>query len=87
MENPSQRWEVYDRYGNKIYMTSERWQHILHSRPWLADCHGEMLMTLRQGRRKQDTLNSRKYKYYWPCNTLLPDFNHNCCCRVVWRNA
>ena len=32
-----ERWEVYDRYGNKIYMTGEQWQHILHSRPWLAD--------------------------------------------------
>ena len=74
--NEPDRWEVYDRYGNKIYMTAERWHHVVESRPWLADYHNEVLTTLRQGRRKQDTLNSRKYKYYWPYNDLLPDFNH-----------
>lgn len=71
-----ERWEVYDRYGNKIYMTAERWQHILKSRPWLTDYRNDVLTTLRQGRRKQDSLDPRKYKYYWPCEDLLPDFNH-----------
>ncbi len=70
------RWYVYDRYGNKIYMTRERWRHVLNSRPWLADYHDDVLSTLRQGRRKQDSLNPRKYKYYWPCDDLSPDFNH-----------
>lgn len=72
----SQHWEVHDRYGNTIYMTAEQWQHALESRPWLANYHDETLTTLRQGRRKQDILNPRKYKYYWPCDDLLPDFNH-----------
>ena len=77
MENEaSHRWEVYDRYGNKIYMTSERWYHAIESRPWLADYHEEAMTTLRQGRRKQDSLHPHKYKYYWPCDDLLPDFNH-----------
>jgi hypothetical protein len=44
-----QRWEVYDRYGNKIYMTAERWYHALRSRPWLAGYLDEVLITLRQG--------------------------------------
>ena len=55
---------------------SERWQHAVESRPWLADFHEEVLITLRRGRRKQDALNSRKYKYYWPCDDLLPEFTH-----------
>src|SRR4030042_925178 len=59
-----ERWDVHDRYGNAIYMTAERWQHILQSRPWLADYHADILNTLRHGRRQQDTLNP------------LPDFNH-----------
>ena len=59
----SERWEVYDQYGNKVYMTGERWQHILHSRPWLADYHDDILNTLRKARRKQDTLNLHKYKF------------------------
>lgn len=74
-DEPS-RWEVYDRYGNKIYMTAERWRHALETRPWLANYHEEILVTLRQGRRKQDPLNPHKYKYYWSCEELQPDFNH-----------
>jgi len=70
------QWEVYDRYGNKIYMTAERWRHALESRPWLSDFLEETLDTLRKGRRKQDPLNLHKYKYYWPCDRLLPNFNH-----------
>jgi hypothetical protein len=70
------RWEVYDRYGNKIYMTSERWRHALENRPWLSNYRDDVLVTLRQGRRKQDELNPRKYKYYWPCDGLLPNYNH-----------
>lgn len=27
------KWTVQDRYGNDIYLTEERWQHILESRP------------------------------------------------------
>jgi hypothetical protein len=26
-------WTVQDRYGNAIYLTEERWNHILESRP------------------------------------------------------
>lgn len=72
----AERWEVHDRYGNKIYMTAERWLHAVQRRPWLADCHYEALETVRRGRRKQDPLNPRKYKYYRVCERLLPDFNH-----------
>jgi hypothetical protein len=74
-EEPS-RWDVHDRYGNKIYMTGERWNHALESRPWLEPYLEEVLKTIRRGRRKQDELNPRKYKYYWPCPGLLPEFNH-----------
>ncbi len=74
--NESYRWEVYDRYDNKLYMTAERWQHAIESRPWLTDYHDEVMVTLRRGRRKQDSLNPCKYKYYWPCDDLLPNFNY-----------
>ena len=69
-------WRLRDRYGNAVYMTEERWAHALESRPWLDALHGQILETVRQGRRKQDPLNPRKYKYYWPCPDLLPDYNH-----------
>ena len=32
MDIPGQRWTVQDRYGNPLYLTVERWQHILESR-------------------------------------------------------
>lgn len=70
------RWDITDRYGNPIYMTNERWLHALKKRPWLAEHLDEILSTLRRGRRQQDPLNSRKYKYYWPCHSLGDDFNH-----------
>lgn len=70
------RWEVHDRYGNKIYMTRERWEHALESRPWLEPYLDEVLQTIRRGRRKQEELNPRKYRYYWPCKDLIPEYNH-----------
>lgn len=27
------KWIVQDRYGNEIYLTEERWHHILEARP------------------------------------------------------
>ena len=34
-ETVMSKWTVQDRYGNAIYCTEERWQHILTSRPEL----------------------------------------------------
>ena len=70
------RWEVYDRYGNKIYMTAKRWHHALEKRPWLVDYLDQALNTIRYGRRRQDPLNPNKYKYYWLSHDLEPEFNH-----------
>ena len=71
-----QRREVRDRYGNQIYLSSERWEHAVEQRPWLAGHREDVLQALRHGRRRQDPLDSRKYKYYWPCNDLLPEYSH-----------
>ncbi len=76
MINEPTRWEVYDRYGNKIYMMAERWYHALEKRPWLKPHFGQVLQTIQYGRRRQDPLHQFKYKYYWPCQKLEPDFNH-----------
>ena len=66
----SDRWELYDRYGNKIYMTAERWLHAQEKRPWLVEYLEPTLETIRRGRRQQDPLNPQKYKYYWPVSGL-----------------
>lgn len=75
-QNDLDVWEMYDRYGNKIYMTAERWSHALEKRPWLTDWFDQVLDTVRRGRRQQDPLNPQKYKYYWPVPGLEPDYNH-----------
>jgi hypothetical protein len=72
----SLRWEALDRYGNRIYFTSERWRHATEQRPWLAEYPEQVLQTLRRGRRKQDPLDPQKYKYYWPCEALFPEYSH-----------
>ncbi|MCP4422642.1 MAG: FAD-binding oxidoreductase [Chloroflexi bacterium] len=69
-------WEAHGRYGNKIYMTAERWHHALDKRPWLVDFLADTLDTLRNGRRQQDPLNPQKYKYYRPCPDLEPEYNN-----------
>jgi hypothetical protein len=51
MDTSEQKWTVYDRYGNTVYLTAERWQHILESRPELEPHFNDVLDTLRTGAR------------------------------------
>ncbi|MDE0010020.1 MAG: hypothetical protein OXU36_02675 [Candidatus Poribacteria bacterium] len=48
------RWEIHDRYGNEIYLTEERWQHIIASinHPDMANYEEHLKTTIRRGRRK-----------------------------------
>lgn len=64
MTNPI-RWTTRDRYDNDIYLTQERWEHIIESinHPEMADYEKELKDTVRTGIRKQDPLNSQKYRY------------------------
>ncbi len=70
------KWMVEDRYGNTIYLTEERWRHILTSRPELEPFFNEFLETVRTGRRKQDPLMSNEYRYYKQFDKLWPENNH-----------
>ncbi len=42
-------WTVRDRQGNEIYLTEERWQHILTSRPEMEPFLDEFLETKGKG--------------------------------------
>ncbi|HRJ42571.1 MAG: hypothetical protein KJZ86_13220 [Caldilineaceae bacterium] len=75
-ELPIPKWTVQDRYGNYIYFTGERWQHILESRPELGPHFDLFLETLRRGRRQQDSLIPNEYRYYQPFDELLPENSH-----------
>jgi hypothetical protein len=61
----STRWTVQDKYGNVIYLTQERWQHITEAinHPEMEDYENELKETVETGSRRQDPLNSQKYRY------------------------
>ncbi|MCI0692291.1 hypothetical protein L0337_09845 [candidate division KSB1 bacterium] len=55
--------EVQDRYGNTIYLTDERWNHIIKSHPQLKRRRAEVLRTIRSGKRRQDPAILDKFYY------------------------
>jgi hypothetical protein len=72
------RWIVQDRDGNPIYLTEERWQHIIanENHPEMAAFEELLKTAIRQGRRKQEPLNARKYRYALAINELPDGSNH-----------
>lgn len=72
------RWTVRDRYGNEIYLTQERWEHIIEdiNHPEMEACEEQLKETIRIGDRKQDPLNPRKYRYLKAFNHLAEDNTH-----------
>jgi len=78
MVEGKQRWVIHDRDGNPIYLTQERWQHIIdaENHPEMEDFEELLKITLRRGSRRQEPLNSRKYRYVDPFNNLPDGSNH-----------
>lgn len=72
------RWTVNDHYGNEIYLTRERWEHIVDpiNHPEMSDFEGHLKETIRSGIRKQDTLNPQKYRYVKPFENLAEGNTH-----------
>jgi hypothetical protein len=72
------RWTVRDRYGNEIYLTEERWAHIIAdtNHPEMDLYEDYLRTTIRKGRRRQEPLNPRKYRYYYAFDDLPDDVNH-----------
>ena len=42
--------KIWDRYGNEIELTDERWNHIITGYPELEDYYEEVLETIKKGR-------------------------------------
>jgi hypothetical protein len=78
MTASGKRWTVFDRDGNPIYLTEERWHHITepNGHPEVADFEETLKLALQKGRRRQEPLNPRKYRYAYPVDDLPNDFNH-----------
>jgi len=72
------RWTVSDRYGNEVYLTRERWEHIIDAlnHPEMADCEEQLQETIQTGKRTQDPLNPRKYRYTKAFDDLAEDNTH-----------
>ncbi|MCU0490444.1 MAG: hypothetical protein MUD01_02455 [Chloroflexaceae bacterium] len=80
------RWTVRDRYGNELYLTEERWDHIIEefNHPELTDYEDYVQDTVKTGRRKQDTLNPQKYRYSKAYNDLI-EYNTHIVVIVLFR--
>ncbi len=79
MKNSSAiRWTVHDRYGNEIYLTQERWHHIIEAinHPEMLEFEEHLQQTIRQARRKQDMLNPQKHRYSMTFDDLAEDNTH-----------
>ncbi len=72
------RWTIQDRYGNQIYLTQERWEHIIDptNHPEMAECETQLQTTISAGKRKQELLNPQKYRYSQAFNNLQEDNTH-----------
>ncbi len=71
-------WTVQDREGNPIYLTRERWEHITSptNHPEMADYEEHLKTAIQRGRRRQELLNPRKYRYSYPFDDLPDDSSH-----------
>jgi len=78
MADSGKRWAIQDRYGNLIYLTQERWTHIIAetNHPEMETYENYLKTTLKKGRRRQGPLNPRKSRYYHPFDNLPDDVNH-----------
>jgi hypothetical protein len=84
----SKLWTHRDRFGNDIYLTHERWQHIIDpdNHPEVAPYLAYLAETICSGRRHQDPYDPHGYRYYRAFPDL-PDGNTHLvvCVRFRWR--
>lgn len=78
-----QRWTVKDRYGYEIYLTDERWQHIVDGHPEMRDCEVWLKQVVQTGSRTQP-LAPQKFRYSRPIPGL-PDGNTHVVAIVLFR--
>lgn len=80
-------WTQRDRFGNDIYLTHERWQHIIDSdnHPEVEPYFDDVRETIRLGRRRQDPYDPHGYNYYRAFSDLEDDNTHMVVCvRFRW---
>ena len=70
------RWTIEDGDGNPVYLTDERWEHILEGHPEMSGHERELQDAIRTGTRSQDSLNPQKYRYRRAFRGLADDNTH-----------
>ena len=70
------RWIVQDRYGLEIYLTNERWDHILEFYDEMTHFEDELILTIKHGRRRQDALDTSIYTYFYAFSHLPNNHTH-----------
>lgn len=79
MQEPRGRiWTQRDRWGREIYLTYERWDHIIRpdNHPEVEPYGDHLRETIRLGRRKQDPLIPNACKYYREFDDLPDGTSH-----------
>lgn len=67
---------VQDRYGNTIYLTDERWNHIVERHSEFKDHKGEVVGAIRSGKRKQDSLHPDIFYYVRAIRHIPSEHTH-----------
>jgi hypothetical protein len=72
------RWTVRDQDGHEIYLTQERWEHIIEATNHveMEDFEEELKQTIQQSRRQQDPFNPQKYTYTRAFSHLTQENTH-----------
>ena len=67
-----------DRGGREVYLTNERWEHIIdpYDHPEMAAYEEQLKETIQSGTRQQDPLNPLKYRYARAFAGLAEDNTH-----------
>ena len=80
------RWTINDRHGNHIYLTQERWEHIIEpiNHPEMVDYEYDLKETIRSGKRMQDPVNPQKYRYSMAFDDLA-EYNTHIVAIVLFR--
>jgi hypothetical protein len=78
MTKSGKRWTVKDHDGHPIYLTEERWRHIVDgdNHPEMQEYEEHLKITLQKGQRQQEPLNPQKYRYARFFDNLLGEFNY-----------
>ena len=69
------KWFAHDSDGREIYLTEERWNHIVSRHSELRDHVDDVLDTVGRGQRRQQPLDPQAFIYRLRCNHLTPPFN------------